>query len=146
MAIFIVFHMSTNGKKSAGDGQGETAATENVQIKDKPQPMEIELIEMEIQGEVKKIKHSDDKCDTFYGRIGIVNGDRFDPLTITEVYEGYPGYENGMRAGDILMTPFSRIRGEVGTEVEVEFLSGLSREPKSFKTLRDKICTEKMHK
>lgn len=73
-------------------------------------------------------------------------------ITIPTVYENSPGAKAGLKDGDILYKVdgedvteldldqiVTRIRGEIGTEVELTILRGDNREEHTFKAIRDVI-------
>lgn len=89
--------------------------------------------------EKPKPTHLQDKCESYYGGIGITR----DPFTgiISEVYEGYPADRNGLKVGMQILNNESteQILGEIGTEVIVKYLDNDGEH--AITIIRDKICT-----
>lgn len=97
-------------------------------------------------GLLQSAPHASDKCEQFYGGIGInqvntvkVSGEEAKLQVIVEsVHPGYPAEKAGIKAGDVLLNS-DGIRGDIGTPVTV--LTLRDGTPRSYNLTRDKICT-----
>ena len=75
-------------------------------------------------------------CENSFGGIGV----EYDYLqVITNIPEGNPAFNAGMKIGDQIVTPLDYIRGELGTAVTVEVMRN-NTEHLTFTMIRDKIC------
>ena len=89
------------------------------------------------------VKHKDNKCKDFFGGIGVQFNIFEERGVIDKVVPGYPAEFAGMKSGDrIISPPFPEIKGEVGTEVTITFMT-LQGETKTITLTRDKICVDK---
>jgi hypothetical protein len=139
-ALLLLVALTLPMSKGDGEGESPTGGSRNeepldVTIVDPPSKEE-EVVVLEDEGiaALKKIAlHAGDKCEHFYGGIGVIDGVN----GVTEVYPGYPAANAGMEVGD-LITSGEPIRGEVGTPVTITVLRGLRR--LTFHLIRDKIC------
>lgn len=109
-------------KKPSGGGSGDLKKI-----------LEIESADL-YDGELAK-KEARKNCTPYYGGIGVSIG--FD-RSITQVHEGYPAAENGIKTGDILLT--LDVIGEVGTPVTVKVQRG--NQVLTIPMIRGRICLQ----
>jgi len=134
-----------NGDGSGkGEGTGRHKKQENIQII----PMVIvESVpsEQKIGPSIKKkpIKKrkfkSTVKCtyNSWFGGIGIQEDET--RKVIEEVYPGYPAYNAGLKAMDVIMSTDAAIRGEPGTVLSIIIFRPSSNETLTFNIVRDRI-------
>jgi len=149
--ILLIAHLGGSGSGGNGDEAKEQAKEEgkpdkeesDIIPKEKKAPLEVEIVER-VEGLTKKKptpKHAEDKCPDFFGGIG-VQYSNVEPGLIIDVPSGYPAEDAGIRAGDRIIAPqLGKIRGEVGTEVVVTYIS--SDGEHTVTLVRDKICIDK---
>lgn len=147
----LIAHMGGSGNGGSGDEAKEQAKEEGKTDKDeseiipkeKKAPLQVEIVENEsgLTKKKPKPKHADDKCPDFFGGIG-VQYSNIEPGLVINVPSGYPAEDAGIRAGDRIIAPqLGQIRGEVGTEITVTYIS--SDGDHTVTMVRDKICIDK---
>lgn len=116
--------------------------TEQREIKEKNQEVEVEIINRPIPKSEEQIAYEaaqkkQEECKPFFGGVGI----QIDPRTnaIMKVYKYYPAWSIGLKEGDIILN-FSEIMGEPGTEVTIRYIR--NGEHLEVKVKRGRICLE----
>lgn len=97
------------------------------------------------KGLLAKAPHAGDKCDEFYGGVGITTYIQMLPdgtwhTIASEVVPGYPASNAGLQVGDVIHNS-DALRGEIGSPIEIQIERFGQR--LTLSTFRDKICTEK---
>lgn len=109
-----------------------------VEEKDIPQPKTEVASKLPAR---KKIQPADDRCETYYGGIGV----RTERNVVTVVFAGYPAEQAGILVGDTVVSPPStQIRGEIDEPITVRVLR--NGELIDFELFRTKICYENTQK
>lgn len=132
-ALLIGILLLSPGGEGQGEGKYPPSEYADVEIVPPPVEEEVRVEDGELEKLKKRAPHAGDKCDRFYGGIGVVEGS----LGIVEVYPGYPAHKAGILAGDEVDST-EEIRGEVGTPVTVVIRRDGRRI--EFHLIRDKIC------
>jgi membrane-associated protease RseP (regulator of RpoE activity) len=108
------------------------ARVELIQEKDLPKPK----VTVEAPKR-KKIQPIDDRCELFYGGIGV----RTELGLVTSVFPEYPAAIAGIKVGDRIVSPNpTQVRGEPNEPIVVKVLRG--QEILEFEIIRAKICYE----
>ena len=164
-ALFLVIGIKDSLLDSVGNGNGASDATSesetgigtntdsgSTRIIDKPveitkvdpkqlnEAMAQQDVAMQMEEIRKKVIQQSEaaKCEHWYGGIGI----RVDPYnkSISSTHQDYPASEAGLMAGDVIVSDYDDIRGEIGSILKISVL----REGKllTFLIVRGKICIE----
>lgn len=149
---FVLLGGFPKGCHRGGSGDSEKQSKEQAQHKqeekteqilDKPSEKATEITIIEETGEqrAKRVEVARRKaiaeCTPFFGGIGIEHS-QFG--VIGRVYEYYPAYDAGLKAGDIILSRISDIKGEIGTPVTITYKRGETINTVTFK--RGRICTK----
>ena len=151
--VSLALHLIVFGSFVAGGGTGDEDGAngsghfeqDTVKIVPKPEEKKEPQVVTPIQGEniipfEEKFLEEAKKCVPFFGGIGVQIGynNIVGGVQIQKVYKGYPAYNSGVKEGDFLMIPWTDIRGEPGTILNLK----LRRDGKTIviKVPRDRIC------
>lgn len=140
--MLLMLLLGSGQGNGADGGNANSKHTDNGDLLPKPNDEPIEVTVTEYRGPALEkpkpaVPHAEDNCPDHYGGIGIVHS--FVDSTVTSAPEGYPAANAGIKAGDQILTPLSTLRGEIGTEVEVEYVNHEGYHKVTL--IRDKICT-----
>lgn len=132
-----------SGQEEEQKKQGNSAGNPDTrEIKEKRKEIEVDVVNVPVQKGEEQLayeaaKEKQEKCEPFFGGIGIV----YNPWdgTIQKVYKYYPAWSAGLLEGDKLIN-VGEIRGPVGTDITVKYSrNGTTKE---IKMKRGRICVE----
>jgi S1-C subfamily serine protease len=147
------FVLAAKLSQSQGQGtqrnQGEGAdggGRENVVVIEIPElnfKLSTPELESDPEGtEPKKLDYAKKECKETYGGIGVEQN--FMTGELSQVFEGYPAWDAGLRAGDIISTVTGEdIRGTAGTVVILKVIKKGSSYPIRLAVTRGDVCYER---
>jgi len=138
-SIAILLLMTSGGSGAFdGDHNGSKRNGQESYVEIIPKPSDSEHSGRSGEGIGKKSKKpkKEEKCDHYYGGVGIQRS--YTGETVTEVYKGYPADRAGIKVGDIVLNPQNVIRGEVGSTIRIVVYS--NRTTTVYNLIREKIC------
>ena len=132
--IFLLLGLLRGGDGGEPTSGGDEQDRKQIVAKagDKDEWIEVTLVGIPKEAE-KKTKEKE--CKDWFGGIGITWN--IQNSSVIEAFEGYPAYNAGLRAGDIIYTN-GDFRGEPGTEVVINVMR--NRNIFTVTLIRGKIC------